>query len=59
MRRMHTQEVKAELSLDRLQLESVHKVRASGGCGCCRQGLPLLCYPWCLPGAGILGLPPS
>lgn len=56
---MHTQEVKAELSLDRLQLESVHKVRASGGCGCCRQGLPLLCYPWCLPGAGILGLPPS
>ncbi|NXK57186.1 TF3C2 factor, partial [Chauna torquata] len=29
MRRMHTQEVKAELSLDRLQLESVHKVRFS------------------------------
>lgn len=27
MRRMHTQEVKAELSLDRLQLESLHKVR--------------------------------
>lgn len=24
---MHTQEVKAELSLDRLQLESLHKVR--------------------------------
>ncbi|KFM09539.1 General transcription factor 3C polypeptide 2, partial [Aptenodytes forsteri] len=29
MRRMHTQEVKAELSLDRLQLESLHKVRFS------------------------------
>ncbi|XP_033916910.1 general transcription factor 3C polypeptide 2 isoform X1 [Melopsittacus undulatus] len=29
MRRMHTQEMKAELSLDRLQLESVHKVRFS------------------------------
>ena len=27
MHRMHTQEVKAELSLDRLQLESLHKVR--------------------------------
>lgn len=27
MRRMHVQEVKAELSLDRLQLESLHKVR--------------------------------
>ncbi|XP_039243412.1 general transcription factor 3C polypeptide 2 isoform X2 [Pipra filicauda] len=29
MRRMHTQEVKAELSLDRLQLEALHKVRFS------------------------------
>uniref|UniRef100_A0A8B9EBN1 General transcription factor 3C polypeptide 2 n=1 Tax=Anser cygnoides TaxID=8845 RepID=A0A8B9EBN1_ANSCY len=29
MRRMHVQEVKAELSLDRLQLESLHKVRFS------------------------------
>ncbi|XP_035424223.1 general transcription factor 3C polypeptide 2 [Cygnus atratus] len=29
MRRMHAQEVKAELSLDRLQLESLHKVRFS------------------------------
>ncbi|NWI86993.1 TF3C2 factor, partial [Pitta sordida] len=29
MRRMHTQEVKAELSLDRLQLEALHKVRLS------------------------------
>ncbi|NWJ06088.1 TF3C2 factor, partial [Crypturellus undulatus] len=29
MRRMHMQEVKAELSLDRLQLESLHKVRFS------------------------------
>ncbi|XP_064002552.1 general transcription factor 3C polypeptide 2 isoform X1 [Pogoniulus pusillus] len=29
MRRMHTQETKAELSLDRLQLESLHKVRFS------------------------------
>ncbi|KFV75977.1 General transcription factor 3C polypeptide 2, partial [Struthio camelus australis] len=29
MRRMHTQEVKAELSLPRLQLESLHKVRFS------------------------------
>ncbi|NWX17245.1 TF3C2 factor, partial [Aegotheles bennettii] len=29
MRRMHSQEVKAELSLDRLQLESLHKVRFS------------------------------
>lgn len=26
MRRMHTQELKAELSLDRLQLEALHKV---------------------------------
>ncbi|KAJ7426254.1 General transcription factor 3C polypeptide 2 [Willisornis vidua] len=29
MRRMHRQEVKAELSLDRLQLEALHKVRFS------------------------------
>ncbi|XP_061846350.1 general transcription factor 3C polypeptide 2 [Colius striatus] len=29
MRRMHAQEVKGELSLDRLQLESLHKVRFS------------------------------
>ncbi|NXM45864.1 TF3C2 factor, partial [Gymnorhina tibicen] len=29
MRRMHTQELKAELSLDRLQLEALHKVRFS------------------------------
>ncbi|NWX76279.1 TF3C2 factor, partial [Alca torda] len=29
MRRMHSQEAKAELSLDRLQLESLHKVRFS------------------------------
>ncbi|NXG24773.1 TF3C2 factor, partial [Grallaria varia] len=29
MRRMHTQEMKAELSLDRLQLEALHKVRFS------------------------------
>uniref|UniRef100_A0A8C0HD75 General transcription factor 3C polypeptide 2 n=1 Tax=Chelonoidis abingdonii TaxID=106734 RepID=A0A8C0HD75_CHEAB len=29
MRRMHEQEVKAELSLDRMQLESIHKVRFS------------------------------
>ncbi|KFO71755.1 General transcription factor 3C polypeptide 2, partial [Cuculus canorus] len=29
MRRMHKQEVKAELSLDRLQLEALHKVRFS------------------------------
>uniref|UniRef100_A0A8C3KH28 General transcription factor 3C polypeptide 2 n=1 Tax=Calidris pygmaea TaxID=425635 RepID=A0A8C3KH28_9CHAR len=29
MRRMHAQEAKAELSLDRLQLESLHKVRFS------------------------------
>ncbi|KAM6280087.1 general transcription factor 3C polypeptide 2 isoform 2-T2 [Porphyrio hochstetteri] len=29
MRRMHTQETKAELSLDRLQLEALHKVRFS------------------------------
>ncbi|NXA44065.1 TF3C2 factor, partial [Eudromia elegans] len=29
MRRMHTQEAKAELSLDRLQLEALHKVRFS------------------------------
>lgn len=27
MRRMHKQEGKAELSLDRLQLEALHKVR--------------------------------
>uniref|UniRef100_A0A8C4J238 General transcription factor 3C polypeptide 2 n=1 Tax=Dromaius novaehollandiae TaxID=8790 RepID=A0A8C4J238_DRONO len=31
MRRMHTQEVKAELSLDRLQLEALHKVRPGQG----------------------------
>lgn len=30
---MHAQEVKAELSLDRLQLESVHKVRGTRGLG--------------------------
>ncbi|NXQ48118.1 TF3C2 factor, partial [Catharus fuscescens] len=29
MRRMHTQEMKAELSLDRLQMEALHKVRFS------------------------------
>ncbi|XP_067406634.1 general transcription factor 3C polypeptide 2 [Emydura macquarii macquarii] len=29
MRRMHEQEVKAELTLDRMQLESIHKVRFS------------------------------
>lgn len=30
MRRMHMQELKAELSLDRLQLEALHKVRGPG-----------------------------
>ncbi|KAM6123206.1 LOW QUALITY PROTEIN: general transcription factor 3C polypeptide 2 [Pterocles gutturalis] len=33
MRRMHAQEAKAELSLDRLQLESLHKVRFSPNLG--------------------------
>lgn len=30
MRRMHTQELKAELSLDRLQMEALHKVSMPG-----------------------------
>lgn len=30
MRRMHTQEMKAELSLDRLQMEALHKVSVPG-----------------------------
>lgn len=30
MRRMHTQELKAELSLDRLQMEALHKVSVPG-----------------------------
>ncbi|NXH66911.1 TF3C2 factor, partial [Hydrobates tethys] len=50
MRRMHTQEVKAELSLDRLQLESLHKVR-----GLCPRP-PLLQDGWLVSGgqAGIV-----
>lgn len=30
MRRMHRQELKAELSLDRLQLEALHRVSGAG-----------------------------
>lgn len=48
MRRMHTQETKAELSLDRLQLESLHKVRAEPTVPHCLAGSAEPCHP-CSP----------
>lgn len=46
---MHSQEAKAELSLDRLQLESLHKVRGLPPPGGCRHLGPLPPDPLLLP----------